>query len=209
MKMQNVIILVDVSESMGERRKMQGVNVALKACVKALKDYTDNLNQLVQVKFIEYGDFARASDWQIIDEDFKLKHFEAAYESTDFVSAFQCLRQELAGIQNASFEKPVILLLTDGDHMRSNDPEWDNLDEYLAFFKTDSLVQNTIRFAISIGEYVNREILTEFVNDPNIPILFARNAQDLTAFINWTLPALRGSTQFLALPPVSSGTKQF
>lgn len=112
---------------------------------------------------------------------------------TDMIGPLMQVQKDLRGelSDDSYFMSPLILLVTDGQHMVSYQRSIGFATYLETEFLIDEKVQDSIRVAIAIGEDADFQTLQQF-STPGIPVLFANNSEDLANFIAWTKNAIGG-----------------
>lgn len=173
------IWLVDCSGSMmGE--KIQSLNYAIRQTIPDMKQAAeDNPNAQLYVRAITFSEGAK---WHIASptpvEEFEWLDVNAE-GLTDMGAAFElvCQQLEMPPMPERALP-PVLVLISDGqptDHYKTS------LQKLLQM----PWGKKAVKIAIAIGQDADEEILAEFVNNPEMPVLKANNPQALVKYIKW------------------------
>lgn len=173
------IWLVDCSGSMmGE--KIQSLNYAIKQTIPDMKAVAaENPNAQLYIRAIT---FSEGAAWHIakptpIDE-FEWLDVEAG-GLTDMGKAFELVSEQLAMPPMPERAlPPVLVLLSDG---QPTDEYHKSLEKLLAM----PWGKKAVKIAIAIGQDADEEVLKEFVNHPEMPVLKANNPGALVKYIKW------------------------
>jgi len=173
------IWLVDCSGSMmGE--KIQSLNYAIRQTIPDMKQAVeDNPNAQLYIRAIT---FSNGANWHIAMPT-PIEEFEwldvNAEGLTDMGKAFELVMEQL---QMPPMPEralpPVLVLLSDGqptDHYK------ENLEKLLAL----PWGKKAVKIAIAIGQDADEEVLAEFVNNKEMPVLKANNPEALIKYIKW------------------------
>lgn len=170
--------IVDCSGSMlGD--KIQTVNTALDETIpEMVKIANENARAQLLVRALK---FSSGAEWVIKDptpvEHFKWTPLEAD-GVTDLGAALELLSSELKmPPMPARALPPVLVLISDGQPT-------DDYQRGLRALMNEQWGKRAVRMAIAIGD-ADIDTLKEFIADPAIPVLEARNPQALTRFIKW------------------------
>lgn len=173
------IWLVDCSGSMmGE--KIQSLNYAIRQTIPDMKEAAaDNPNAQLYVRALTFSEGAM---WHIATptpvESFEWIDVEAQ-GLTDMGEAFELVAEQL--MMPPMPERalpPVLVLLSDG---QPTDEYHESLQKLLAL----PWGKKAVKIAIAIGQDADEEVLSEFVNNPEMPVLKANNPQALVKYIKW------------------------
>ncbi len=174
-----VIVLADISGSMGEDGKIDSLNHAIEEMLNSFAHEVPDHAQ-IQVAVITFGGSgarlhmplapATASQWTVMKAD----------GHTPMGAAIDLARQlvENRTAIPARAYKPAIVLVSDGE---PND-EWEApLQQLLASGRG----AKADRFALGIGAGAGMAVLQTFLNDPSKPVLQAADARQLRRFFQW------------------------
>lgn len=171
-----VIILADVSGSMGENDKIQALNSAMKEMISTFSKES-RLRTEIQVGVITFGGAAQ------IHVPLSAAHSMTGFTElkaegvTPMGSAFdlaQQLLEDKSRIPSRAY-RPVMILLSDGQPT----------DDWEAPFKAlcdSERAQKATRLAMAIGPDADEAMLRDFANDAEAPIFKAHNARDIHRF---------------------------
>lgn len=221
----NFIWLTDCSASMGGK-KIATLNQAIREALPLIKKAVETHPQVqIMMNAIKFSDEAA---WHIGPDPVPIEQFTWPELTSDGLTATAKAMKMLAGA--LSIERmprrgfpPVCILVSDGF---CTDPE----QEYMAAIAELNKIPwgiKAVRLAIAIGEETeyNEKELLKFVNQPNVGLLKAHNAEELLTFIKWasteaTLGSSRsksrdvkdeGSNVVLSPPPptITTSTEPF
>lgn len=173
------IWLVDCSGSMmGE--KIQSLNYAIRQTIPDMKEAAaDNPNAQLYVRALT---FSEGASWHIATptpvESFEWIDVEAQ-GLTDMGEAFElaCEQLMMPPMPERALP-PVLVLLSDG---QPTDSYHESLQKLLAL----PWGKKAVKIAIAIGQDADEQVLSEFVNNPEMPVLKANNPQALVKYIKW------------------------
>lgn len=171
-----VIILADVSGSMGLDGKIEALNLALKDMLETFKTES-RLRAEIQVAIITFG--GSANVFQPLTPAHALPQWQDsnAYGGTPLGEACR-LAKDLIEDKNQVFSrayKPVMILLSDG--LPTDDYE----DAFEALKKSER-AQKATRLAMAIGADADIGLLANFSNDIEAPVFQAQQARDIQRF---------------------------
>jgi uncharacterized protein YegL len=172
-----VIIIADVSGSMGENGKIEALNQSIKEMIKTFANEAKTRAE-IQVGMITFGgNSARthlplAPASQILD----VKPLEAA-GATPMGSAFDLARELIEDKEKITSRayKPVLILVSDG----LPTDNWQ--DAFTALCNSDR-AQKATRFALAIGSDADEDMLRKFANDVESPLFRAHEVRDIHKF---------------------------
>ena len=199
-----VIILADVSGSMGENGKIEALNAAMKEMIATFAK-ENRLRAEIQLALITFGGTAQMHLPLVAAHSVTALADLNADGATPMGAAFELARQLLEDknlIPSRAY-RPVLILLSDGQPT----------DDWEVPFKalcTSERAQKASRLVMAIGSDADETMLCDFANDPEAPIFKAHNARDIHRFfravsMSVTIrttsqnPAL--STAFVVPPP--------
>jgi uncharacterized protein YegL len=173
------IWVLDTSGSM-DGSKIQALNFAIRDSIPAMKEVASN-NPNAQI-FMRAMQFDEDASWvgnRTPLDSFSWKDLSTG-GGTNLGDALDKLITAL-DVKNMPQRglPPVIVLISDG---MPNDDQWKSkLTDFLSL----PWGKHAVRIAISIGEDADDDMLSKFVNNPEIPVLKANNATDLKKYIRW------------------------
>lgn len=171
-----VIVLADVSGSMGENGKIEALNAALKDMVTTFAKES-RLRAEIQVGLITFGGKAQ------MHLPLVAAHGVAGFPElkaegvTPMGAAFELTRQLLEDkdrIPSRAY-RPVLILLSDGQPT-------DHWEVPLKALCDSDRAQKATRLAMAIGSDADEGMLKDFANDAEAPIFKAHNARDIHRF---------------------------
>ncbi|MDO4231360.1 MAG: VWA domain-containing protein [Lautropia sp.] len=171
-----VIVLADVSGSMGENGKIQALNASLKEMI-ATFGKESRLRAEIQVGIISFGGVARTHTDLIPAHSIAGFTDLGASGQTPMGAAFELaceLLEDKERIPSRAY-RPVLILLSDG----LPTDEW---EEPLQRLCQSDRAQKATRMAMAIGPDADEGMLKTFANDPEAPIFRAHNARDIHRF---------------------------
>lgn len=173
------IWLVDCSGSMmGE--KIQSLNYAIRQTIPDMRSAADeNPNAQLYIRAVK---FAEGASWHIAQptpiEEFEWIDLEAG-GLTDMGQAFGLIAEQLKmPLMPERALPPVLVLLSDG---QPTDQYRKSLEELLNL----PWGKKAVKIAIAIGSDADTQILQEFMNNNELPVLQANNPQALIKYIKW------------------------
>lgn len=173
----HVILLADCSGGMrGE--KMQALNFAIADMLPHLAAWERDQEQ-AQV-FMRTIAFATAARWHVADPtpvaELRWKPLEPVPRGlTNMGPAFTLAGNALSRIERRAL-RPALILITDG---MATDPPGvfqAGLDRLMA----SAAGRSAVRLAVAIGRDARSEALTQFIADPEIPVMVADHPEDIT-----------------------------
>jgi uncharacterized protein YegL len=171
-----VIVLADVSGSMGADGKIEALNASLKDMVATFSK-ENRLRAEIQVCLITFGGEAKMHLPLIAAHHVTGLTDLEANSVTPMGAAFDVatrLLEDKAQIPSRSY-RPVLILLSDGLPT----------DDWEPSFKTlcaSERAQKATRLAMAIGADADEDMLKEFANDKEAPLFKAHNARDIHRF---------------------------
>lgn len=173
------IWIVDCSGSMmGE--KIQSLNYAIRQTIPDMcQAAQENPNAQLLIRAVK---FSQGASWHIASptpiEEFEWIDLEAD-GVTDMGKAFELVSEQL---QMPPMPEralpPVLVLLSDG---QPTDQYRKSLEKLLAL----PWGKKAVKIAIAIGQDADLEVLKDFVNNKELPVLQANNPQALIKYIKW------------------------
>jgi uncharacterized protein YegL len=175
----HVIILADCSGSMtGE--KNQALNFAIAEMLQQFADW-ESTQAACQV-LIRVIAFDNTPRWHV-PEPLPVEHLRwTPLPVTPRAKTFMApaLRLAASVLTSDKLERraynPVLLLITDG--MPTDEPA--DLDRALAELMSLRAGRDAMRLAVAIGQDATSDTLTKFIANPQVPILLASNASEIT-----------------------------
>ncbi|MEK7487005.1 MAG: VWA domain-containing protein [Planctomycetota bacterium] len=171
-----VLVLADISGSMGEHGKIEALNKALGEMIRSLGQQS-SLNAEIHIGIITFGEEVRPySDPKPASQYESLPIF-SANGGTPFGEALSVTQKILENkdlIPSRSY-RPTVVVISDG--LPTDD--WEKALE--AFLASDRGSKAT-RLAMTMGPDANEEVLTLFINDPEIPVIYGKDARDIERF---------------------------
>ena len=174
------IWLCDVSGSMKRAGKIQSLNEAIRKAISGMRKVAEaNPNARVLVRAIT---FSSGAQWHIAKEtpvkDFKWNDMKAGGR-TDMGKAFLLVAEQLKiPPMTDRALPPVLVLISDG---RPTD-SWKRVLKQL---KDLPWGKKAVRVAIAIGKDAKTDVLQQFIDNPEIPLLTASNPEQLVNYIRW------------------------
>lgn len=171
-----VIVLADVSGSMGEDGKIDALNAALRDMVSALATES-RIRAEIQVGLITFGGTAKTH--LPLAPAHTIRDFPAmpASGGTPMGAAFDLARRLLEdkeAIPSRAY-RPVLILLSDGLPTDDWEPAFDALTG-------SERAMKATRLAMAIGGDADEEMLARFANDVEAPLFRGHNARDIHRF---------------------------
>ena len=184
-----IFILADTSGSMrGE--KIQELNLALREMLNALNNM-DDIRGKFQLSVISFGGEEAKITQELKDiNEVSLSELEANGK-TPMGQAFELVKEliENKEIVSSRAYAPTIVLISDGlptdcseeMYKNKNYLEWEPLK---ALHEGDRSSKSQ-RLALGIGNDADTEMLKDFVNSEDIPVIKAKDASGITRFFKW------------------------
>ena len=172
--------MADCSGSMGVDGKIQTLNTAIRDAIPAMRDAAKGHPEVaVKVRAVS---FSSGAQWHVSQEtpveDFEWKDLKAD-GVTDLGKALDMIADALDAKKMGDRNKPpVLVLISDGQPT----DDWKGSLEKLNKLPWG---QKAVRIAIAVGQDADRDVLQAFLNNPEIKVLDANNAQALTSYIKW------------------------
>jgi len=189
----HIFFIADCSGSMSEDGKIQSLNNAVKNAIPAMQDEAEqNSNATVYVRAIK---FSNGAQWHIPQktnvQDFKWTDL-AAEGVTDMGKALDMVSGQLdVSSMPEKMYPPVLILVTDGHPT-------DDYESALADLMSHPWGEKAVRIGIAIGKDANIDVLEEFIDNSEIPVLRANNPEQLALYIKWSTTAI---VQAASAPP--------
>jgi uncharacterized protein YegL len=187
------ILLLDISDSQNWYGGIENLNSAKNVLLESLKD-DDYAKQSVELEVITFNhEVQRVVPFTPVSEITKIDDFVAT-GGTDIGKAIEegvkdiQQREQYYKSNNTKSKKPVIVLLTDCDI-----PSPSAIDKAVQL--TNSLINKgkITMIVIGTGKEVNKEQLKRF--DPNSPVLYSPEPEDIVELFKWVSTTLIGYSQ--------------
>lgn len=169
--------------------KIQSLNQAIRDALPAVRDVArDNPEAQVVMRAIK---FSNGAQWHVATptpvEDFEWEDLRTN-GVTDMGKALEMVAAELDTdrMDERGFP-PVIVLTTDGQPT-------DDYRKGLHALNSTRWGQKSIKIAVGIGEDADTDVLEEFVGNPEIPVLVARNTAQLADYIRFVSTVAVGAS---------------
>jgi len=180
-----IFILTDKSGSMSGE-KINQLNLALREMMTALKNVKD-IRGKFQISIIGFGGNVDVIQPLADIGEITLKEFSAD-GNTPMGEAFGILHSMLEdkNVISSRAYTPTIVLISDGQPTDFNLNDKNYLNWY-PLNKLQSGVRSAKcqRLAMGIGQDADIEMLKAFVNNPEIPVIKAKDASGISAFFKW------------------------
>jgi len=183
------IWIADCSDSMDRKGKIQALNTAIKASLPVMKEAADeHPNADVLVRAVRFSDTAH---WHVARptpiHDFKWLDLTADGE-TQMGKALSLVAEQLKmpPMEDRALP-PVLVLVSDGQPTSVGDFET-GLENLLR----EPWGKKAVRVAIAIGDDADVDVLKKF-SHPEIPVLEAHNAEQLTRYVKWATTVVLGA----------------
>jgi len=191
--------LADCSGSMsGEKIEM--LNYAIRAALPAMRqEAAQNPTAEVLVRVIKFSD---AAGWHV-SKPTPVESFDwidlTAGGQTAMGDALRLVSEQLQErLMPSRGLPPVLVLISDG-------LPTDNFGAQLGHLLGLPWAAKAVRVAIAIGKDADRDVLQQFVHNPEIPVLEVTNPQTLVQYIRWvSTDVLRAASR----PPSQPGQLQ-
>lgn len=184
-----IFILADTSGSMrGE--KIQELNLALREMLNALNNM-DDIRGKFQLSVISFGGEEAKITQELKDiNEVSLSELEANGK-TPMGQAFELVKEliENKEIVSSRAYAPTIVLISDGLPTDCSEEMYKNKN-YLEWEPLKALHEGersskSQRLALGIGNDADTEMLKDFVNSEDIPVIKAKDASGITRFFKW------------------------
>lgn len=173
-----VIIAVDKSGSMESSGKIEALNLALNDFVKSLQE-EDSSRAEIHLALYSFGGESASCDSPLSSiSDLQIPKY-TAMGRTPMGGAFSMLKaliEDKELISSRSY-KPTIVLLTDG-------VPTDDWIQPLGELISDGRSSKAFRIALAIGDDADKNMLSEFVSEPEY-LLSGENARDIKKFFRF------------------------
>lgn len=192
------IWLLDCSGSMSVNGKIGQLNFAIKEAIPEMQRVADE-NPAASL-LVRVVTFASGADWHLAAptnvRDFTWKDVHT-YGGTDMGAGFHLVAKELTTPPMPERAlRPVLALVSDGqptDDWRSG----------LAAINATPWGRRAVRVAIGIGQDADKEMLKQFLDNPEMEPLAADNPRQLVAAIRW---ASTVAVKTASVPRTGAGT---
>ncbi|OUL86634.1 tellurite resistance protein TerY [Paraburkholderia hospita] len=171
-----VIVLADVSGSMGESGKIEALNLALKDMIATFAGES-RLRAEIQVGLVTFGGTAQLHLPLVAAQGVTGFPELQAQGATPMGEAFDLVRELLEDrdrIPSRAY-RPVVILLSDGQPT----DDWETPFKALC---DSERAQKATRLAMAIGADADEAMLRDFANDIEAPLFKAHNARDIHRF---------------------------
>lgn len=184
-----VIVLADVSGSMGSDGKIEALNAALKEMVHAFSEQS-RLRAEIHVSVITFGDVAKLHlPLTPAKQTATIAPLQAT-GPTPMGQAFDlaaAMLEDREQIPSRAY-RPVLVLVSDGYPT-------DDWQEPFARLQSGERAQKAVRYAMAIGADADEAMLAGFANDPEAPLFKAHNARDIQRFFRAVTMSVSVKTQ--------------
>jgi uncharacterized protein YegL len=174
------IFLCDSSGSMAVNGKIEALNAAIREAIPKMQEVArENVHAQVWVRAIK---FANRPEWHIgvpVKVEDLVWTDLAAGGLTALGSALELAADQLkVAVMPPRGLPPVLVLITDGEPT-------DDYRKGLRRLLAEAWGKHAVRVAIAIGEEAKIPVLEEFIANPEIKPLLAKNADQLHSYIRW------------------------
>lgn len=172
--------VADCSSSMSVDGKIQSLNQSVRDALPATRDVAKaNPEARVLMRAVKFSDGAQ---WHVPTptpvDDFEWEDL-APYGLTSMGKALEMVASELeTDTMDERGYPPVIVLVSDGQPT-------DDFKGGLHSLNQTRWGQKAVRMAVGIGEDVDTDVLEQFIGNPEIPVLVARNSSQLASYIRF------------------------
>jgi uncharacterized protein YegL len=173
-----VIILADVSGSMGADGKIGALNMAMKEMIDSFGDESD-LRAQIEVAIVTFG--GGASVQTVLKPASEIKWSDmSASGGTPMGAAFSLAQQmiEDTEIIPGRAYRPTIVLVSDGQPT-------DSWEEPLRALLTSERASKAFRMALAIGDDADHSVLEAFLNAPESKVFSAMDARQIQNFFKF------------------------
>ncbi len=186
------IWIADCSYSM-QGEKIEQLNFAIKNVIPEMqKVAAENVNAEVLVRAVKFSDGAQ---WHVAQptkvDDFEWQNL-SVNGMTDMGAALHLVADQLKmPPMSERGLPPVLVLISDGQPT----------DDFTSGL--NALIQlpwgkKAVRVGIAIGDDADTEVMEQFIGNKELPVLQARNSEELTKYIRWVSTAV---LQAASAPP--------
>jgi uncharacterized protein YegL len=172
------IWVLDTSGSM-RGSKIQALNFAIRDSIPAMKEVaSNNPNAQIFMRILRFSDDASWIGSRCLLDSFSWQDLSTG-GGTNLGDALDKLNiaLDVKSMPQRGLP-PVIVLISDGHPA-------DGWKRKLSDFLVLPWGKHAVRIAISIGDDADDDMLSKFVNNPEIPVLKANSATDLKKYIRW------------------------
>lgn len=179
------IFVADCSTSMRNSGKMAALNLAIREAIPHMRRVAEeNPNAEVLIRALR---FSSGAQWHVevptLVDDFEWTDLEAS-GVTDMGKAFDALADAMAmPFMSERALPPVLVLISDG---QPTDAYQEGLSRLLA----QPWGVKAVKLGIAIGKAANIKVLKAFINNEQIEVLQADNADALVNYIKWASTAV-------------------
>ena len=174
-----IILLLDVSGSMGTDGKIEHLNEAVIDMLDAFSKEMKKSEHIYKVAIITFGTGATILQ-EFGDPDFILNNYKqlTAGGQTYLGAALETAKTmiEDKNVMPSYWYRPAVLLLSDGHPYGENSGYWKQCMD--AFCNTGRSGAKTQRFAIALGKDASEDILAQFTGNPD-NVLHAEDASEI------------------------------
>lgn len=186
-RMMPVIILADVSGSMTKQGKIAILNRAIATMIQEFKDDNSTLAD-IHVAVISFGKSGAVLHIPLTPAS-KIQWEDMKAEgTTPMAAAFELVNQLVEDrdtIPSRSYY-PNLILVSDGVPTDDRGRASKNWQESLNKLLTSDRASKAVRFAMGIGEDIDRDVLNAFVANQSQPIpVFAADQTNIQRFFRW------------------------
>lgn len=179
------IWIADCSGSMSVKGKIQALNTAIKEAIPHMqKVASENPNAQVLVRAVAFSDGAR---WHIPNPT-PVDQLVWTDLQTEGVTAMGKALELIAGQlrmppMDSRALPPVLVLISDGQPT-------DDFNAGLRKLLAEPWGKKAVRIAIAIGDDADLDVLSKFIDHPELKPLQANNAESLVKYIRWASTAV-------------------
>lgn len=185
-----VIVLADVSGSMGVEGKIEALNMALKDMLRAFAEQS-RLRAEIHVGLITFGGEAAKAHLPLAPVH-QIVHLDSlqAEGATPMGHAFTLatsLLEDKELIPSRAY-RPVLVLVSDGYAT-------DDWKDAFSCLQGSERAKKAVRYAMAIGADADEAMLMSFANDPEAPLFKAHHARDIQRFFRAVTMSVSVKTQ--------------
>lgn len=183
-----LFILADTSGSM-RGDKVNELNLALREMVSVLSK-VDDIRGKFQICIITFGGEVKVQQPLVDIERINLTEL-AANGNTPMGEVFRMVRDIIEDIEIVTPKSytPTIVLISDGIPTDCSEAIYDNKNysewEPLKALQTSSRASRSQRLALGIGSDADLNMLKAFIDNPEIPVIKARDIEGISKFFRW------------------------
>jgi uncharacterized protein YegL len=173
-----VIVLADVSGSMSKDGKIEALNRSIREMVASFGN-EDDLRAEVQVGVITFGGSKAEAKQPLVAANKLAWEDLKAIGKTPLGSAFALATEWLESreVISARAYAPTLVLISDGQPDKGD--SWAHELERLLSSPRGKKAQ---RLALAIGEDADQDVLKAFISNPDVPVLRANEASQISQF---------------------------